>query len=816
MTAAVSAAITGHALDSWFSDRGWRIADFQREAWQAYLNGESGLIHAATGTGKTLAAWGGPLLEALSDPAPAPAVLWITPLRALAADLTGNLAAVAAGLDLDWRVESRTGDTSASRKTRQRSKLPEALVTTPESLSLLLSYAETQHQLRKLRAIVVDEWHELLGSKRGVQLELCLARLRHLNPALRIWGLSATLGNLDEARKVLLGPNCNGQLITANQTKPNRIDSLLPDSIDRFAWGGHLGTRLLPEVISALERANSTLLFTNTRSQAELWHQALLRERPDWLETIALHHGSLDRGLRDQVEAGLRAGDFRCVVCTSSLDLGVDFAPVEQVIQIGSPKGIARLLQRAGRSGHQPEQTSRVLCVPTHALELAEIAAARQACEAGHIEARSALRNCLDVLVQHLVTLALGGGFSADTVEAEIRDTWAFADISAGDWQWALNFISQGGNALQHYPEYRRAVIVDGLYRVPDRRIAQRHRMAIGTITSNSAMQVRWLKGGTIGTIEEAFITRLKPGDQFLFAGRLLQLVRVRDMTAYVRAARSKKTQIPRWQGGRMPLSTELAAGVQAQLLAAREGHASEPEMQMLQPLTDLQQRWSTLPGPTDLLVEIHKSREGHHLFLFPFAGRLAHEGLAALLAYRLGQQAPRSLSFSCNDYGVELLSPAAFELDIDQLRALLTSENLAVDLLAAINAAELARHEFREIARVAGLVFQGYPGHGKSARQLQASSGLLYDVLERFDPDNRLTQQARRELLLRQLESERLFTTLTATDQRNIVLTRPRRLTPLAFPLWAERQRERLTTESWEDRVRRMADQLEQAASDA
>ena len=372
-------ASASSTIESWFDEKDWDIFSFQREAWNAYLDGESGLIHSPTGTGKTLAAWLGPLLEYMenvpdaTEPPPLQ-VLWVTPLRALAADTEANLKQVVASLELPWTVERRTGDTPAAQRARQKKRFPSALITTPESLSLLLSYKDIESRFRNLRCVVVDEWHELLGSKRGVQLELCLSRLRACNPQLRTWGLSATIGNVDEALAVLLGVGQPGRLIKAPQDKQIHVRSLVPENVERFPWGGHLGIKLLPEVIRAIETANSTLLFTNTRSQAELWYEALVKARPDWLETLAIHHGSLNRELRDKVEDGLRAGTIRCAVCTSSLDLGVDFSPVDQVIQVGSPKGVARLLQRAGRSGHRPGEDSAVLCVPTHAFELVEIA----------------------------------------------------------------------------------------------------------------------------------------------------------------------------------------------------------------------------------------------------------------------------------------------------------------------------------------------------------------------------------------------------------------------------------------------------------
>ncbi len=819
MSENLTASVTGEfdaRVQAWFDERGWRLFEFQCEARDAYLAGQSGLIHSPTGSGKSLAAWLGPLAEAEAAgwPDGGPRVLWITPLRALAADTRENLAEAAAALGGSWRVEVRTGDTAQSVRARQRRRPPEALITTPESLSVLLSYADGANWFRRLACVVVDEWHELLGTKRGVQLELCLARLRSIAPGLRTWGLSATLANLAEARDVLLGPGAEGRLVRGQAPKTVRIRSVLPDTPERFPWAGHLGIRLLPAVVEAIEAAGSTLLFTNTRSQAELWFQGLVDARPDWVGRIALHHGSIDRKLRRRIEDALRAGELLCVVCTSSLDLGVDFSPVDRVMQVGSPKGVARLLQRAGRSGHQPGAVSEVLCVPTHAFELVEIAAARRAAEQGRIEARRALTRSLDVLAQHLVTVALGGGFEAESMRAEVSRTQAFAGITDAEWGWVMDFVTRGGQALQGYPQYRRVEAVDGRYGVTDRGIGQRHRMGIGTIASDTAMNIRWLTGGSLGTIEESFVSRLERGDRFLFAGRLVELAQVRDMTAYVRRAKKGRRTVPRWQGGRMPLSTELADSVLEVLEAAKSDASAPEEVTAVAGLLELQRRWSRLPVPGELLVEVTRSREGVSLFCYPFAGRLVHEGLATLLAWRLSREAPATFTLSANDYGLELLSRQEPDVDAERLGRLLAPGDLEADLLACMNTSEIAKRRFRDIARIAGLVFQGYPGRGKSTRQIQASSGLIFDVLERYDGDNLLLDQARREVLENQLETRRMRETLASIGQKNIVIERPERLTPLAFPLWAERlQSQIMSSETWRDRVERMAASLERAA---
>lgn len=799
-----------HAAERYLEGLGVQPQGFQREAWAAWADGDSGLIHAPTGTGKTLAAWGGPLADGIENPPRGLAWLWITPLKALAVDTTRNLDAPLAALGVDWRVGLRTGDTSTAVRRRLRESPPPAVVTTPESLSLMLSYADADRRLGRLRGVIVDEWHELLGSKRGVLLELALARLRALNPGLQVWGLSATLGNLDAAMEALLGPDRAGRMIAGRLRRDIEVETLLPPTTERFPQSGRTGLVQLPGVMAAIERAGSTLLFTNTRSQAELWFRAIQSVAP-FADRVALHHGSIERKSRLKVEAGLRDGRLRCVIATSSLDLGVDFSPVEQVIQVGSPKGIARLMQRAGRSGHRPGQPARLLCVPTHALEILEIAAAREKMAAGEVEARAAPEGCLDVIAQHLVTVALGSGFREEAMRAEIAGTRVGRRLQADQWQWLLDFITRGGPALKAYPNFRRvAADADGVYRVTDRRIARMHRMSVGTITADASLQVRFRHGARLGHIEERFLTRLKPGETFIFAGRALRLERIRDLTAWVRSSNSNKASVPRWAGGRLPLSTLLADSLLGLLQRYDDGQALPADAATVAPLLAEQRRRSALPGPDRLVVERIASREGAHLYLFPFAGRLAHEGLAALLAWRIGQGHPRTFSLTVNDYGVELVSQEPVPLDVAALRRLLSPENLLEDILAALNASEMARHRFRDIARIAGLVFQGYPGRNKGARQVQASSGLMFDVLSEHDPDNPLLDQSRREVLEAELEFSRLEACLSALAGREMIITEPGRLTPLAFPLWADRLRGQLSSERWEDRIERMLARLD------
>lgn len=808
-------------VDRWFAARGWQPFGFQREVWAALAAGRSGLLHATTGAGKTYAVWMGALLRGLALPQPARGappmqVLWITPMRALAADTVRALAAPLPELAPEWTLGQRSGDTPAAERARQDRRFPTVLVTTPESLSLMLTRESAAAELGDVHTVVVDEWHELMGNKRGVQVQLAIARLARWNPALAVWGLSATLGNLDEAMRVLVGAR-EATLVRGRIDKTLVIDTLLPENPGRFSWAGHLGAQMQRPVVDEIERSSTTLVFTNTRSQAEIWYQLLIQERPEWAGLVALHHGSLDKEVREWVELGLKEGRLKAVVATSSLDLGVDFLPVERVLQIGSPKGIARLLQRAGRSGHAPGRPSRVTIVPTNTLELVEAAAARHAAQAGRIERRATPDKPLDVLVQHLVTVALGGGFEPESLFEEVRGTHAFRALTREEFQWALDFVEKGGASLAVYPEYHRVVLVDGLYRVPDRGIAKRHRLQVGTIVGDASMQVKYLSGGTIGTIEESFIARLRPGDCFVFAGRVLEFVRTQDMAAYVKKATKNKGIVPAWAGGRMPLSTELADAVVELLAGATPGdaatEATDPELRAAGPMLATQARLSRLPTPRTLLVERYRSREGEHLYLYPFAGRYVHLGLASLFAWRLARHAPNTFSLSVNDHGFELLSAEPVDLAALLDGRLFAAEHLLDDVLASLNSSELAQRRFREIARVSGLVFSGYPGAPKSMRQLQASSGLFYEVFRKYDAGNLLLTQAQAEVLSQELDIERLTATLQRLAQRRLDFVELKAPSPFSLPLMVERLREKLSNEKLADRLERIVRDAERIA---
>ncbi len=794
-------------VEDWFAGRGWTPLAFQREAWSAYQQGRSGLLISATGTGKTLAALLGPVLvhgdrADISHP-----LLWITPMRALAADLERNVRRTLQELGLAWTVETRTGDTENRVRARQAKQWPTVLITTPESLCLQFSRPEHPERLATLQGVVVDEWHELVGNKRGVLTQLALARLRALRPDARVWGVSATVRDPERAALALLGSDADPVVVRGPERRDLELVTIRPASMERFPWAGHLGLRLLDAVIAEMELAATSLLFTNTRAQSEQWYQALLTARPDWAGSIALHHGSLDREARRWVEQALDTGAVRCVVCTSSLDLGVDFAPVDTVFQVGSPKGVARLIQRAGRSGHQPGRTPRIVCVPTHAFELIEFSAARSAIAAGDLEPCEPPVAPLDILVQHLVTLAAGGGFFAEDAWREVRTAWSYRSLTEADWKWALAFITSGGAALGAYEQFRKVDVVDGCYRVTKRRVAQWHRMHIGAIAADASVRVAYVRGGGIGAVEEAFAARLKKGDRFTLGGHILEAVRLVDATLFVRAApnRAKEPLVPRWMGGRIPLSGALASRVRGRLEEAARGGWVDEEMAAVRDVLEQQQALSQLPRPGEVLAETTASRDGVHVFVYPFAGRAVHEGLAALLAWRISRTRPITFAIAANDYGFELLAAEDPAWTVEALAAAWHEDDLERDIAACLHDGEMIRRRFREIARIAGLIFEGYPGARKSFKSVQISSGLLFDVFSRYEPGHPLLGQAAREMREDIFEWRRLVDALAMLRASRLRLVATPVFSPLAFPLVVDRMRHRISSESLEDRVRRL-----------
>ncbi|GAB4343576.1 MAG: ligase-associated DNA damage response DEXH box helicase [Flammeovirgaceae bacterium] len=806
----------------WFSEKQWKPFEFQLECWKAIAEGKSGLLNAPTGSGKTYSIWLGILAKYLAFSEKEKKqinkkntglkVLWITPLRALSKDIHRAMVEACKGLGFDWNVAFRTGDTSVSERQYQKKTPPDCLITTPESLHLLLAQKNYSDYFKNLSFVVIDEWHELIGTKRGVQIELALSRLKSIVFNLQIWGISATIGNLEKAANVLIRKK-DSILITSKVQKKIEVETILPDEVHDFTWTGQLGLNLIHKIIPIVNNSKSTLLFINTRGQSEIWYQKLLEVCPEWAGAIAIHHGSLDAEIRNWVEESLHKGILKLVVCTSSLDLGVDFRPVETVVQVGSPKGVARFLQRAGRSGHQPNEVSKIYFLPVHSLELIESISLKEIIKllsknnstnsSQHfIESKNPIEKCFDVLIQYLVTLAISDGFEEKIVYEEIKNTFCFQNISIKEWKWCLQFITKGGESLQAYNEFEKVVIENNIYKIKSAKIALRHRLSIGTIVSEPLIKIQLVNGGYVGTVEEYFISKLKKGDVFWFAGRMLEFDKLKETTAYVVLSKQKKGQIPHWQGGRLSLSAELAQMLRLKI----EQHESKNtiEYQLLQPIFSLQNQWSVIPKKNEFLIEQVKTSEGYHTFFFPFEGRGVHELMASLFAYRLTQMQPSTFTIAMNDYGFELLSDQQISVEYAIDNDLFSLKHFENDLEKSINKTELSKRKFREIAVISGLIFQGYPHKQKKSRHLQASSQLLYDVFAEYEPNNLLIKQSFEEVM-NIMEQKRLYEVLKKIQKQKIIIKNTPKPSPFAFPILIDRMREQISSENIEERIAKM-----------
>ena len=780
---------------------------FQLETWEKFYKNYSGMVVAPTGFGKTYSVFLAVIIDFLNFPekyGDGLKLLWITPLRALAKDIAKAMKEAIDEIGLDWTVGVRNGDTPISERTSQTKKMPDILLVTPESLHLLLAQKNNQRYFKNLKCIAVDEWHELLGGKRGVLTELALSRLTSYQKKIRIWGITATIGNLDEALEVLLPYKTKKTKVVAKEKKKIDIIAVLPDEVEILPWAGHLGNKLANKVIPIILESKTTLVFTNTRSQAEMWYQILLQQHPDFAGQIAIHHSSIDKDLRIWIEENLSSGYLKAVVSTSSLDLGVDFKPVDTVIQIGSAKGVARFLQRAGRSGHSPFETSKIYFVPTHSLELIEVAALKEAVKQKIIEPRVPMVMTFDVLVQYLITLAVGEGFKAEETFEQIKNTYAFQEITAEEWTSILQFITIGGGAFKNYEEFHKVVIEEGIYKVTSRRIAMLHRMNIGVIVSDAMLKVKVLGGSYVGMIEEYFITRMKKEDKFILAGRVLEVAHIKEMTVYVRNAKGK-AMVPSYLGGRLPLSSYLGQFLRMKLSQSLDAKSSEKELKFLHPLLASQEGISHIPKEDEFLVEIIKTRDGYHLFMYPFEGRLIHEVMSALIAFRISKITPISFSMAMNDYGFELLSSQEIPLTEENLKQILSKENLIKDVLSSINATEMARRKFRDIAVISGLVIQTYPGQQKNNKSLQSSAGLIFNVLEDYDSQNILLKQAYTEVFNQQIDEARLVEAFNRIENSKIILKFANSFTPLSFPIKVDSLRQSLSSEDLGERIKRM-----------
>ena len=801
-------------VEQWFKSQNWEVQAFQKQCWKAYSQGKSGMLHAPTGSGKTYALWGG-IVEEMSRSKILPKglhALWITPLRALGVEIQNATQKMISDINPELQVGLRTADTPQSQRTKLLKTPPFGLVTTPESVHVLLGNKEHQKYFKQLRVVVVDEWHELLGSKRGVQVELALVYLRSIIPNLRVWGISATLGNKELAREILLGPTDNFTVVEAKIQKKIRVHSLLPKTMERFPWRGHLGTQLLPQVLKIIEKNKSTLIFTNTRAQCEIWFHRLLDEAPNLAGSIAMHHGSIDKKIRLWVEESLRNEALKVVVCTSSLDLGVDFSPVENCIQIGSPKGIGRFIQRAGRSGHQPKAESSIYFLPTHAMELIESVALQNGIKTQQIEDRIPYLNCYDVLIQFLMTLAVGAGFEPKKIYAAVTSSFCFQALDQERWQWILNFLIRGSQSLQQYDEYKKLIPDEnGLLKAANKNITLRHRFSMGTIVSGNDLKIRYRKGGYLGSIEEWFISKLKPGDTFAFSGKILELIRIHKMEVIVKKSKIKQAKIPAWMGGRMSFSAHLSDLLKKALF--EDQNKTTREFQSLVPVFEQQKKESIVPKPDELLIERFETKEGVHTLFYPFEGYAIHEAMANLMAYRISLISPISFSMSFNDYGFELLSDQAFSPEAFLDNDLFTPEYLFDDLAKSINISEMARRRFRDIALISGLVFQGYPNKPVKSKHLQSGSQLFFEVFKDYEPDNLLYQQAVEETFDHGMERGRMQLVFEELEQKTIVWKNCSQPTPFSFPLITDRIRSKLSSETVEDRIKKMYLKLEKAA---
>ena len=806
--------------ENWFKDQNWRPFKFQKDTWKAFLQGKHGLLNAPTGSGKTYALWFPIVLNYIkknphykTKHKKGLKAVWITPLRALSQEIKQSAERVTADLGTQMTVGIRTGDTSAKARAAMKKQMPDLLITTPESLQLLLASKGYDKIFKDCTAIVVDEWHELLGTKRGVQMELGLSRLRTVSKQLRIWGISATIGNLEQARAVLLGPETealeNSVMIKANLKKKISVRSIIPKEMETFPWRGHLGIRLLEDVVPIINGSKTTLLFTNTRSQCEIWFQKLLDKHPEYAGEIAVHHGSINKETRLWIEQAIRDENLKAVVCTSSLDLGVDFAPVETVVQIGGPKGVARFLQRAGRSGHRPGKESVIYFMPTHAIELIEASALQKAVKQNTVEDRIPYLNSYDVLLQYLTTLAISDGFNPEEIYKEVRQTFCYQTLTEDQWQWLLNFLVMGSQSLQSYDEYRKVEVEeDGRFVVNNRGIAMRHRFQIGTIVGDVNLTVRYQKGGYIGSIEEYFISKLNPGDVFTFAGRNLEFIRIKGMQVHVRNSKKKTNRVSSWMGTRMTLSAQMSKLLREELYSFyEEPKKQSPEIRALDHIFKRQQRDSIVPKPDQFLIETFKTRDGYHHLFYPFEGRYVHEAMGSLLGYRISLLSPITFSLAFNDYGFELLSDKPIDMQQVLDNELFTTDYLLDDLQKSLNATEMARRKFRDIAIISGMVFTGYPNKGIKMKHLQSNSQLLFEVFRDYEPENLLFQQAFTETFQHQLEEGRLRLSMERIGTQEIVWKQCEKPTPFAFPLITDRlSREKLSSEKWEDRVKRMA----------
>ncbi|MGO9005697.1 MAG: ligase-associated DNA damage response DEXH box helicase [Beijerinckiaceae bacterium] len=817
----------------WFAERGWTPRPHQLAIFAMAQAQEDALLIAPTGAGKTLAGFLPSLVDIGRRRDRGLHTLYISPLKALAVDIARNLEMPVKDMGLEIRLETRTGDTSPSKRQRQRRDPPDILLTTPEQLALLLASADAKTLFADLQRIVIDELHAIAASKRGDLLALGLARLRGLAPKLRVLGLSATVRDPDELRRWLVGQtrkNTMAALVTAPAGAAPEVAIL--DTHEHLPWSGHTSRHALAEVYARIKAAHMVLVFVNTRALAEFVFQELWRINEDNLP-IALHHGSLDVGQRRRVEAAMAAGKLKAIVCTSTLDLGVDWGDVDLVINIGAPKGASRLMQRIGRANHRLDEPSRALLVPSNRFEVLECVAAIDAVRAGTQDTALARSGALDVLCQHILGTACAEAFDADTLFSEVVSAEPYAALERETFEAALAFVAHGGYALASYERFAKIKRrQDGRWRIVNPRVAQTYRMNVGTIVEADMLKVRLVRGGPqdakgaytgplrrtgrlLGEIEEYFLQTLAPNDTFLFGGEILALRGIVENEALVSRATAEAPKIPSYAGGKFPLSTHLAARVRQILSDPREWKA------LPQPVSEwlsMQKRRSGLPRPGELLVETFPRGEKFHLVTYPFEGRLAHQTLGMLLTRRMERAGLQPLGFVANDYALATWGlvdiGAVVENGEVSLANLFDEDMLGDDLEAWLQESALMKRGFRNCAIIAGLIERNFPGREKTSRQVTISTDLIYDVLRRHEPDHILLRAARADAALGLLDLPRLAIMLSRIKGR-IMHKRLARVSPLAVPILLEIGREPIYGEARETILAEAAAMLVEEAED-
>ena len=814
--------ISEEKIFSFFKEKGWSPLPFQIQAWESFSKGENGLIQVPTGCGKTYAALMGPLKK-LKDLNQKKGIniLFITPLKALSRDLKKSISEASNFIDEELTISIRNGDTSPYEKRKQLLNPPNILITTPESLSLLLARKESSELFDNLISIIIDEWHELLCSKRGNQCELALSCLRK-NKRVQIWAMTATIGNTKDAARAIVGINAKmPTIIKSNLTKEIQIKSVIPENIGTFPWSGHLGLRSHQSLLKIIDKNKSTLLFTNTRNQSERWFQCLRYYNPEISDSIAIHHGSLDKTHRKSVEEGVKNGSIKWVVCTSSLDLGVDFQPVDQIVQIGSAKNLARLIQRAGRSAHNPGGKSKIIFMPTNALELLEVSAMRRILKNEVTESINLPELSIDVLLQHLVSLACGPGFDPIEEREHIRNCWSFRNLKDEEWKWCLDFLEYGGKCLKAYPKFKKIhkEFFKGKefkYFVKDKTIIKTHKFNIGTITSDNYLNVKYINGKQLGNLEENFASKLKIGDVFFFSGKMLEFIKIREMNIYVKRSNKKSSLVPAWIGGQIPISDLLSVSIRQEIDICEHLNDSEKfinkELLALKPILDRQRKISKIPNKRELLIEIYKTKKYKSLFVFTLEGKFANEGIAFLWALRFAKRSKTTFSITANDFGFSLTTYQDFDfsLIVDNLSDLIKTNNLETDLANAINFSELTKRKFKNIAQISGLV-NNSPIKSKTSSQLNISSGLLFDVFSKYEKDHLLIKQAEREAIKYELESDRIKMSLNRIAELKIIINKIEEPSPFAFPLLVERISNTISNETIETRIKKLINSYEE-----